>query len=411
MINPFPIVVADVRRTLGGVIAVVCLIAVAVALGVAVSAQERALRKGSTRAADSFDLLVGAPGSPTQLVLSTVYLQPAAIELVDGEILRKLTETEGVKYAAPLAFGDFYRGYPIIGTTTEFLTQGGKVELAEGRMFRSMWEVVAGANVKKLNIGDKFHPVHGLVVAEAGLETEHGGIEYTVVGRMPPLGSPWDQALVTTVEAIWVVHALPTGHEPAADGSPDPDNIGPPWLAGETPGVPAIVVKPASVRDAYVLRQKYRRGGTMALFPAEVLIEMYARLGDARDLLAMISVATQALVIGAILLAVFASLALRRRQLAVLRALGASRTYVFATIWVHVSVMIAVGATFGLGLGWFAALVLSWVFEERTGVALPVSITLQEVGLAGALILIGFVLAAIPGLMSYRQSVSTALQR
>jgi putative ABC transport system permease protein len=407
MINPFPIVLADMRRSLVGVIAVICLIAVAVALGVAVSAQERALRKGSARAAEPFDLLIGAPGSPTQLVLSSVYLQPASINLVDGEILRTLTETEGVKYAAPLGFGDSYRGYPIVGSTADFVTQGGTVELAEGRVFRSMWEVVAGANVK-LKIGDKFTPVHGIVLVE---EADHKGVEYTVVGRMPPLGSPWDRALIGTVEAVWVVHSLSTGHQLLPDGSPDPERIGPPWRAGETPGVPAIVVKPVSLRDAYVLRTAYRTKETMALFPAEVLVKIYNLLGDARDLLAVISVGTQALVIGAILLAVFVSLALRRRQFAVLRALGASRAYVFTTIWVHVSIMIAIGAVIGLGLGWFSALVLSRVFEARTEIALPVTITLQEVGLAGALIVIGFVLAAIPGLMSYRQSVSAALQR
>ncbi len=398
------------RRSLVGVIAVICLIAVAVALGVAVSAQERALRQGSTRAAKPFDLLIGAPGSPTQLVLSAVYLQPASVNLIDGEIMRKLTETEGVKYAAPLGFGDSYRGYPIIGTSAEFVTQGGAVELAEGRVFRSMWEVVAGANVK-LEIGDEFSPSHGIVLAEDEHEAEHKGIEYTVVGRMPRLGSPWDKALIGTVEAIWVTHSLPTGHQQLPDGSPDPDRIGPPWLAGETPGVPAIVVKPASIRDAYVLRSAYRTQETIALFPAEVLIKMYNLLGDARDLLAVISVATQALVIGAILLAVFASLALRWRQFAVLRALGASRAYVFATIWVHVSIMITIGAAIGLGLGWLSALVLSRVFEAETEIALPVTMTLQEVGLVGALIVIGFVLAAIPGLMSYRQSVSAALQR
>ena len=143
MINPFPIVLADMRRSLVGVIAVICLIAVAVALGVAVSAQERALRQGSTRAAAPFDLLIGAAGSPTQLVLSTIYLQPASINLIDGEILRKLTETKGVKYAAPMGFGDSYRGYPLVGTTAEFVTQGGTVEPVEGRVFKSMWEFVA----------------------------------------------------------------------------------------------------------------------------------------------------------------------------------------------------------------------------------------------------------------------------
>lgn len=408
MINPAPVVFADMRRSLGGVIAVICLIAVAVALGVAVSAQERALRDGSTRAADPFDLIIGARGSPTQLVLSTIYLQPGSVELIDGEILRTLTTTKGVKYASPIGFGDSYKGYPIVGSTTDFLTQGGKVKLAEGRLFKSMWEVVAGAKVK-LNIGDVFSPTHGLAVLGLTRVAEHP-LKYTIVGRLPAFGNPWDQAMIAPIEAVWVIHSLPTGHEPLANGKPDPNKIGPPWIKGEVPGVPAIVVKPVTIRDAYVLRSKYRRGGTMALFPAEVLIKMYNLLGDARDLLAVISVATQALVIGAVLLAVFASLAQRRRQFAVLRALGASRSYVFATIWAYVSVMITVGAVIGLGFGWFAALMLSEVFEAETNISLPVTLTGQEVGLVGALIVVGFFLAAIPGLMSYRQSVSAGLR-
>jgi len=77
--NPLPVVLADLRRSRAGALAVASLIAVAVALGVAVSSQERALRAGSARAADPFDLLIGARGSATQLVLTTVYLQPALL--------------------------------------------------------------------------------------------------------------------------------------------------------------------------------------------------------------------------------------------------------------------------------------------------------------------------------------------
>ena len=73
--NPLPVVLSDMRRGRAGIAAVVAVIAVAVALGVVVTAQERALRQGSARAADSFDLVVGARGSPTQLILSAVYLQ------------------------------------------------------------------------------------------------------------------------------------------------------------------------------------------------------------------------------------------------------------------------------------------------------------------------------------------------
>jgi putative ABC transport system permease protein len=79
--NPFPIVVALFRRNRATVLLFVCLVMLAVALGVAVSAQERALRQGSARAADRFDLIVGAPGSQTELLMNIVYLQPSAVEL------------------------------------------------------------------------------------------------------------------------------------------------------------------------------------------------------------------------------------------------------------------------------------------------------------------------------------------
>jgi putative ABC transport system permease protein len=146
------------------------------------------------------------------------------------------------------------------------------------------------------------------------------------------------------------------------------------------------------------------------LFPAEVLVELYSLLGDARDLLAAISVATQALVIAAVLLAVFASLALRRRQLAILRALGASRGYVFAAVWTHVSLMIALGAALGLVGGWMGAVALSQVFSARTGITLSATLAPQEFGMAAAVVVIGMLLAGIPSWSSYRQSVSAGLR-
>jgi putative ABC transport system permease protein len=206
------------------------------------------------------------------------------------------------------------------------------------------------------------------------------------------------------VEAVWEVHGLSNGHPEGAE------RIGPPWDGPEVAGVPAIVVKPKTVADAYKLRGKYRTEGTTALFPAEVLVDLYSLLGDARDLLAAISVATQALVIAAVLLAVFASLALRRQQLAILRALGASRRYVFAVVWTHVSLMIALGSVLGLAAGWAGAAVLSAVFSARTGIALSATLARQELLMAAAVIAIGMLLAGIPSWSSYRQSVSAGLR-
>jgi putative ABC transport system permease protein len=252
-------------------------------------------------------------------------------------------------------------------------------------------------------------------------EEGHEDFAYAVVGRMPRLGNPWDRAISAPIESVWWVHSLPVGHvvddaalwpsgvagEPELGAVP----VGPPWDASELPGVPAIAVKPASFAAAYSLRQRYRAADdTMAVFPAEVLVQLYDLLGDVRDLVAALSLLTQVLVIGAVLLAVLATIALRRKSIAVLRALGASRPFVFATVWLNVALMLSTGAVLGLGLGYLGAIAVSAIFASRTGVDLPVALSWQEAQLVLGIILIGLVLATIPAALAYRGSVSSALR-
>lgn len=417
MMNPLPVVLADMRRSRAGVIAVVLLVALAVALGVAVSAQERALRQGSAQAADAFDLVIGAPGSQTQLILTTVYLQPAALDLVDGTVLAALQAEPGAAYVSPVAFGDFHRGHPVVGVTADLVTRGGRLAPAEGRLFAALDEAVTGVDVA-LPLGSSFEPAHGQAspVEEAETGHVHEGFHYRIVGRMPRTGTPWDRAIVVPVEAVWRVHGLATGHGDGdhAEDAHEPEDVaprlGPPWDAEHLAGVPAVVVKPKSVTDAYRLRAKYRNPASMAVFPAEVLVDLYATLGDARNVLAAISVGTQALVIGAVLLAVFASMQQRRRQIAVLRALGASRAYVFAATWCHVFLMVAAGTALGLAFGAAAAYGLSSVFKAQTGVFLPVGLGGPEWLMAAAIAVVGMGLASIPAIAAYRQPVSAALK-
>ena len=424
MINPLPVVLADIRRSKAGVIAVVLLIALSVALGVAVSAQERGLRKGSARAADAFDLVIGSPGSQTQLVLTTVYLKPAALPLISGEVLARLQNEPGVAWFSPIAFGDFHRGYPVVGVTADFLTLGGKIKPGEGRVFSGMMEAVIGADVK-MDIGSAFEPTHGKPnPLEEGKDHVHHEAHYTVVGRMPHTGTPWDRAITVPVEAVWSIHALGAGHaenhenekahddehEHAHEKKHHPAHLGPPWDAAQLPGAPAVVVKPKSFADAYRLRNLYRGKETMAVFPAEVLVDLYATLGDARNVLAAVAVGTQVLVVGSVLLAVFASLQQRRRRLAVLRALGASKSYVFAAVWLHVALMITAGAMLGLFLGWAGAWALSLAFALKTGVAMTASVAWPEIAMVLTLTALGMALALVPALAVYRQPVSAALR-
>lgn len=428
--NPFPMVLADLRALRWTAPAIVLLVALAIAVGVAIGAQERALRQGSASAASDFDLIIGAPGSQTQLLMSAVYLQPDALPLVEGRVLQALAEDERVAHFAPIAFGDISRGYPIVGTTAAFASRWGKVQASEGRLFEAEGEAVIGADVR-YRLGDHIVPSHGMAgdhrpgeEGEAETEHRHEGHVYEVVGRLPRFGSPWDRAILVPVENVWEVHGLGTGHATATEKPEKPfwhqgsgiaaehaaERIGPPFDAKRVPGVPAIAVKPKSVAGAYALRSQYRQGGTMAFFPAEVLISLYGALGDMRDVLVVAAALNAVLILASVLLLLLAVAGLRRRRYAVLRALGAPRAYVLLVVWLGMALLVALGCLIGLGLGAGLTQSLSGLVAQRTGLALSPAIGWGEIGPALALGLIGSLFALLPAILAFRSPVVDGLK-
>lgn len=410
--NPFPMVRADLRAMRWSAVVVVLLVALAVAIGIAVAAQERGLRQGSAKAADDFDLLIGAPGSQTQLVLTSVYLQPEALPLIDGGLLNTLARDPRVAGVAPIAFGDIVRGYPVVGTTLPFVSRWGKLQASEGRLFAAEAEAVLGADVK-LAIGEDITPSHAVAgeAPHAGEETEvehehkHEGVVYHVVGRLPRLGTPWDRAIMIPVESVWETHGLGNGH--ATDEAP----LGPPFDAKRVPGVPAVVVKPMQVSDAYKLRSQYRKDGTMALFPAEVLVSLYRTVGDLRDVIVIAAGLNNLLVFAAVLLLIATLVTLRRRRYAVLRALGAPRGYVLLVTWIGAAGLIAAGCVAGLALGWVASLAVATMIEKQTGLHVATGLGWGEIRFAAGLILAGSLFSLVPALAAWRLPVSEGLRQ
>lgn len=433
-------VLADLRRLWAASLVIMLLVALATALGVAVTLQERALRLGSARAADKFDLIVGAPGSETQLVLSSVFLQPAALPLMSGEVLTKLIADPRVAWAAPIGFGDNFKGYPIVGTTTA-LVSGTTTGFTQGQMFVREGEAVVGSGVD-LPIGAEVKPMHG-TVGEGG-ET-HADSTYHVVGKLQPTGTAWDRAVLVPIQAVWHIHGLGEDHDHEEVGhdehaasyatEADHDHEAEADHEGETgeehhhhghidadapldedfdhevPGLPAVLVKPKTIADAYALRQTYRtEEGTRAVFPAEVLTGLYATLGDARTVLMYVAYGAQTLVAAALMLIAIIHVAQRRKQIGALRAFGAPRLAVFGIVWLELLLLVAIGVGAGFGLGYAAAESLAGLFTAQSGVRLPVEFTSGDAALAAAFLAVAAAMAALPAALAYRQSPVEALR-
>ena len=398
--NPFMVVRATIARHRGTYLLFILLVAVATAIGVGITTQETALRVGSARAADKFDLVVAAPGSETDVVLAAIYLRPGTVPLLDSSMVGKVLNEPRAKISAPLGFGDNIRGSAIVGTVPAFADylSGG---LQEGRVFAREDEAVAGA-AAPVAMGESFHPNHGRNPFLAPGVEQHAAT-LTVVGRMKPTGTPWDNSVIVPIESVWRVHGLPVGH---ADGD---THIGPPFDPTHVPGVPAIVIKPDTINAAYGLRNLYRTPLSMAFFPAEALIRLYEVLGDIRELMGWLALATQGLVVIAMLAGVMAILTLHRRQFAVLRALGAPRLYIFLCVWTQIAVIAVSGALLGLLLGAGTAIVISHMITRATGIVLPAEIGPDEWSLVAGMIGFGLIVATVPAFISYRRSVIQSL--
>ncbi|UMB60769.1 ABC transporter permease [Lutibacter sp. A80] len=157
------------------------------------------------------DLVVGAKGSPLQLVLASVL----HIDNPTGNIIyndaKKIAKSPFVKTAVPISYGDNYKGYRIVGTTDEFMTLY-NAELEEGRKVKKSMEVVLGSNVAKqlgLKVGSVFLSSHGLVENEIHVHTD----ELTVVGILKPTQKVIDRLIVTNLKSVWDVHHHEDGHE------------------------------------------------------------------------------------------------------------------------------------------------------------------------------------------------------
>lgn len=408
--NPLMLIKGELRRSFGGILALSLVLALSLSLGVGVSMTERAVRQGTARAGDAFDLLVGAQGSSVQLMLGAVYLRPQSLPLVPGSAVTEILKQEGVAWAAPLAFGDRWNASPLVGTSRDMVTLGGKRVLAEGRAFAAQDEAVLGAGVP-LRLGEAFSPMHGQVSAS---RNEHGHVRYKAVGRLPETGTPWDNAILIPIESVWAVHdafpdaghGLPLGHLFEGKGSP-------------LPGVSAVVVKPESIAAAYRLRAFWQTAtlpdadgrpvNMQGVFTGEVLTELFATLGDMRDIMTGMAYAAQFVALCGVMLVGGMAVSMRKRILGTLRVLGAPRAYLVLSVWCVVSASIAAGALAGLLFGWGLSEGAALLMFRQTGIMLSPQLTLAEGSFAAASFALGSLCALFPAYMVYRKTGAVAL--
>ncbi len=385
-------------------------VALAVALTVTLMLLAEGIQQGLTRATEPFDLIVGAKGSPIQLVLNTVFLQDAPIGNIDHDLVEEIAAKPGVAAAVPVGFGDNYRGYRIVGASEAIFEQRiapGRpswLQIKEGRAFNQPFEAVIGAKAARdlrLRLGDTFASVHGLTEYEQG-ET-HDQNRYRVVGILKPLGGPYDQAILASLESIWEIHE----HHGEKSGSFKREEAA---EHDHEHGVTAILVKPRGYGEAMRLYQQFQSESRAQLvFPAQVIVQFFAMMGQGEQVLQIIAYLVIAMTFFTVALTLYLSANGRTRELAILRAIGANSGDISGIILLEGAVIIIVGLAGGLLIGHGLFWSLATLLQQKTAITIMLAGSWKELYLALGVSGFGLLASMVPAAVAYRFDVARNL--
>jgi putative ABC transport system permease protein len=357
-----------------------------------------------------FDAVLGAKGSPLQLVLNTVFHLETSPGNIPWTLYEEFKRDPRVETAIPYAVGDNYRGFRIVGTTPGIFeveyAQGRRHALKEGRLFKTAnQEAVLGSFVAEatgLKLNDKFHPAHG--TGEEGHEHED---VYNVVGILAPSNTPADRVVWIPIEGIFRMD----GH--VLRGSGEDHQVEPGEEIGdEHKEVSAVLLRFKGEAAGFALAIKARESkvATLAWPIATVMQDLFDKLFWFVRILEVVSYLVVGVSMGGILASLYNTMNERRREFAILRALGARRATVFLSVVSEAAAIGAAGAILGFLVYALVLAAASHTLRAETGVVLD-PLAYHPVLWAAPLgiVALGAVSGLLPAWKAYRTDVATNL--
>ena len=342
------------------------------------------------RDARGIDLVAGAKGSPMQLVLSAVFHLDAPTGNIPLSDATALSKNRMVKKAIPLALGDSYRSYRIVGSSHDYPAHYG-ARTVEWRLWNAPMEAVFGAEAAaatKLSVGAKFAGAHGL--GEGG--DEHDKEPYHVVGVLAPTGTVLDRLILTSVESVWEVHE---------HGAP----------ASASKEITALLIEYASPLAAAMLpRAVNATSALQAASPAYESARLFRMIGVGVDMLRAFGVILMLAAGLSVFIALLNALEERRYDLAVMRMLGATPARLMGLMLLEGCVLALAGGITGIALGHLMTEALGATLRQAHQSAVTGwAWSNQEWWLLAAAVAVGIVAALIPAWRAYRTDVAPVL--
>ena len=346
----------------------------------------------------AFDAVLGARGSKLQLVLNGIFhleASPGNLAASDYELIRK---HPAVKTAIPIAVGDNLRGYRIVGTVPQLLTN---VEYAPGKKYavapggkvfgEAAREAVVGSFAAErlgLKVGSTFQPFHGLTFDEKALHEE----VFTVTGILTPTNTPADKVIWVPIKGVQTM----SGHDPKA-----------------ATDVSAVLIQLRAASAGVMLDLMINKQGNRMTFAypvGAIMADFFGKISWFDRVLALVAYLVAVVAAGSVLASIYNSMSARQRDLAILRALGARRRTIFGAVVAEAAGIGALGAAVGFAIYFGLLTLVAGVIRAQTGVVLDVTESHAVLWICPlamtALCALG---GAVPAVKAYRTPVAETL--
>ncbi|TKF34641.1 FtsX-like permease family protein [Vibrio kanaloae] len=361
------------------------------------------------------DLIVGGRSGQVNLLLYSVFRIGNATNNIDWKSYEEFSQHNAVKWAIPISLGDSHKGFRVMGTNHIYFENyryGSKQPLTfqQGKEFNQLFDVVIGADVaKKLDykIGDHIILAHG--ISDVAF-SRHDNLPFTIVGILAPTGTPVDKTVHVSLEAIEAIHVgwesgANLGHTPNAEALKQRDF--------QPKQITAMMVGLKSKIQTFALQREinnYRQEPLSAIMPGIALHELWGMMAVAEQALLIVSGFVVIAGLLGMLSSLLTSLQERRREMAILRAMGARPRHVFGLLISEASALTFLGITLGVAVLFALIAVVAPIVQQSYGINISISaITPHEWKLLMLVQTAGVIIGFIPAFRAYRQSLADGM--
>ena len=376
-----------------------------------------------------YDLIVGKNGSSTGLVMNTVFYYGVPEGNIDISYLEALKSNKYVKKAVPIGIGDSYRNFKIIGTSEEFfmVDSGEKAiyNLKEGHFLQEENDIVLGSTVALktgLKIGDTFKSQHGLGHDDKDDDEEehHHDMDYKVVGVLQPTNTPNDTVIFATIESLWHAHGLHEEHESGEEHEEEHEEAKSSSHAikntleenNSTELLTAILVRSRGLSELNMLYQELKRDNNVqAIMPTQTLRELLNTLSIGEIVITLIAAVSVILSVIMLFITMLTSSIETRKDVSILRALGASRKVVFLINVLEMFIIAIIGILLGFILSHVLIAIAGKYVVTNYGLNISGLIFQKEEFIIMAItILLSLIAGIIPAMMVYKTDATKYLK-